>query len=100
MRIGQRSAAVRNIARFMLLLGLVRSRTRKPFCVLIPLAPEIGDSLPTKIGHISLHSGLHGTPAESPKLLPVLLTVENCRLECAYIKVFGYRGKPLKRCRR
>jgi hypothetical protein len=55
--------------------------------MLIPLTTEIRDSLASKIRDVSLHPGLYGTLAKIPKLLPVLLAVENCRLECAHIEV-------------
>lgn len=56
--------------------------------MLIPLTTEICDPLASKIRDVSLHPGLYRALAKSPKLLPVLLTVENCRFECPYIEVF------------
>lgn len=69
------------------ILGILWPCARKPLGMLIPLATEICDSLAAKIRDVSLHPGLYGALAKCPKLLPVLLTVENCRLECVHIEV-------------
>jgi len=64
--------------------------------MLIPLTAEISDSLASKICEVALYPSLDGTLAKRQKLLPMLLTIENCCFERGGVKVICYQGQSFE----
>ncbi len=55
--------------------------------MLIALTAKIGNSLATKEREVSLNACADGAFAECPKLLSMLLAIQDCGFESGYIKV-------------
>ena len=57
--------------------------------MLLTLAPEVHDTLPTQEGEVRLHTSCHSTMTELTKRLSVLLAISDCCPQCRRIEVFG-----------
>lgn len=76
--------------------GITWRGPREPFDVLIASPPKVRDSLTRKKCNITLNARANSAFAELAKLLPMLLAVEDRRLQCSGVEVRGNRGQAFE----
>lgn len=64
--------------------------------MLVPIAAKICDALSTKKCKISLNTSTHCAGTELAKCLAVLLAVEDCFFQCAFIPLLRNGWQPFK----
>ena len=64
--------------------------------MVIALSTEIGHALTAQEREVPLHPSLHCTLAKHLELLPMLLTIQDCRLEPSRIEAIRNRRQTLQ----